>query len=53
MNAKETVTIPKKEYDELLDDSHLLNCLRAVGVDNWQGWDDAIDMYNNKDEECE
>lgn len=36
----------KKEILNLLDDYSLLQCLRAAGVDNWEGWDDAIDMYN-------
>lgn len=48
--SNETVTISKSEYDQLLDDSNLLSCLRACGVDNWQGWDDAIDMYDEEEE---
>jgi len=44
----ETVTISKKEYEELLDDSRLLNCLRNAGVDNWDGWDFAIEAYNGE-----
>ena len=39
------VTISEKEYQELLDDSLLLNCLRQAGVDNWDGWDGAVEMY--------
>tara|TARA_Y100000780_G_C13682823_1_gene416628 strand:- start:397 stop:588 length:192 start_codon:yes stop_codon:yes gene_type:complete len=33
-------------YKELIKDQHLLTCLQNNGVDNWQGWDDAIDEYN-------
>jgi hypothetical protein len=40
----ETVTITKEEYERLLEDSEFLNCLRAQGVDNWVGYDDAVDM---------
>lgn len=45
----ETVTITKSEYDRLLDDYKFLEALRAAGVDNWGGYDDACDIYNGKD----
>jgi len=32
------VTIPKKEYEELLKDSQFLMRLEAAGVDNWEGY---------------
>lgn len=44
MNNDETVTISLEEYNKLLDDALLLGCLRAAGVDNWDGWDYAIEM---------
>lgn len=49
---EEMITIPRKEYLELCDDSIFLNCLRNAGVDNWDGYDYAIDEYNlvNEDE---
>lgn len=40
-----TVTISQEEYDELVDDQILLDCLRNAGVDNWEGWDFAIEQY--------
>lgn len=40
-----TVTISKKEYEELLDDSLFLNCLRNNGVDNWDWYDEAVEEY--------
>lgn len=40
---EETVTIKKSEYDDLLEDSNFLRCLRAMGVDNWEGYGIAID----------
>lgn len=43
--AIETVTISRKEYEGLLDDQLLLNCLRNAGVDNWEGFDFAIEEY--------
>jgi hypothetical protein len=48
-NTEEMVTITKKEYEEFLDDARLLNCLRNAGVDNWEGWDIAMDEYHEED----
>jgi len=42
-SSQETVTISKSEYDQLLADSKLLNILRGAGVDNWDGWDYAME----------
>ena len=39
------ITISEEEYDSLLKDSILLNCLQMMGVDNWDGYDDAIEQY--------
>jgi hypothetical protein len=46
----ETVTIPKEEYEELLNDSHILSCLQNTGVDNWCGWDDAMELYHKEEQ---
>lgn len=42
---KELVTISKKEYLILKNDSSLLHYLINYGVDNWNGYDDAISEY--------
>ena len=47
---QETVTISKKEYEELLADSKLLLYLQGAGVDNWEGYDYAIEMMNAAEE---
>ena len=39
------VTIPKKEYDSLKEDSKWLSALEDAGVDNWSGWDFARELY--------
>ena len=41
---EETITISKKEYESLLEDQKLLQCLQDAGVDNWSGYDYAIEM---------
>ena len=38
------ITISKKEYEELLKDQKLLQALQGAGVDNWSGYDYAIEM---------
>lgn len=39
------VTITKAIYDQLCEDSDILNCLRNGGVDNWSGYDWAMKEY--------
>jgi len=36
------VEIDKEEYDDLLESSAILEALFAAGVDNWDGFDDAM-----------
>lgn len=40
----ETVTISKKEYDSLREDSRFLTALESAGVDNWSGYDFAREL---------
>ena len=51
--SEEMVTITKKEYDSLLEDSFFLECLRGAGVDNWSGYDYAIELKNESETETE
>lgn len=39
--------VDNKVYAKLLADSELLEALRAQGVDNWDGWYDAIESLND------
>ncbi|EKO3632370.1 YqaJ viral recombinase family protein [Vibrio metschnikovii] len=41
---EKTITIAKSEYDELLRKSDLLDALYAAGVDNWDGYSEAMEM---------
>lgn len=38
---EEMITITKKEYDSLVEDSNFLLALQSAGVDNWCGYDEA------------
>ena len=46
MSDDKKISISKEEYEALLNDSILLNCLQMMGVDNWDGYDEAIEQYN-------
>ena len=41
----EMVCIAQEKYQELLDSSRLLGCLYGAGVDNWEGYDIAMESY--------
>lgn len=46
----EEITISKKEYDRLQDRDWKLSCLEGAGVDNWCGYDYAMEEYCKEDE---
>lgn len=51
---KETkmISIPKEEYDDLIESRDWLNALEDAGVDNWNGCSFAHDlMQERKDDE--
>ena len=47
-NDDGTVTISQEFYGELFDDSNFLNCLRNAGIDNWDGYDEVCEEFNNE-----
>lgn len=42
-------TITQERLDALLDAEKKLMYLEAAGVDNWQGYDDAMEMMEQAD----
>ena len=42
----EMVTIKKEEYEKLKKDSEFLSALLAAGVDNWDGYDYAVEQLS-------
>lgn len=42
---EKTVTISQKEYESLKEDSRKLLCLESAGVDNWGGYDFAMEEF--------
>lgn len=41
----DTVTISKEDYEEMLNEIVWLRCLDEAGVDNWEGYSYASDLY--------
>lgn len=39
------VLISMKEYDEMSKETAWLSCLEQAGVDNWEGYDCASDLW--------
>ena len=41
--SEEQVTIAKSEYENLLERDKILSALEGAGVDNWEGFDIALE----------
>jgi len=41
------VIISMEYYRELVNDQAFLHCLKAAGVDNWEGYSEALEMMEN------
>lgn len=46
MDKDAMVTITKTEYDRLVKAEAVLNALLALGVDNWEGYAEAVRDVN-------
>lgn len=46
LTADDFVTVSRAEYDELKRGALLLGALQAAGVDNWHGFDHAVELFN-------
>ncbi|CAH0528452.1 hypothetical protein CTH30272_02137 [Allocatenococcus thiocycli] len=46
VQSETTITITTSEYDELMRKADLLDALYAAGVDNWDGYGEAMDMVS-------
>lgn len=45
------VEITQEEYLNLVENSKKLACLEAWGVDNWEGYGEAIEDYASQEDE--
>ncbi len=44
MTDNENITISRDRYEDLLDAEKRLDSLYAAGVDNWEGFDYALEL---------
>lgn len=45
---RDTVTIPRFEYERMLDSEKWYYALVDAGVDNWEGFDMACQIYSGE-----
>ena len=50
MENNDTITITVAEYEHLMSEQRVLNVLRRCGIDNWEYYDDALDMLDGEDD---
>lgn len=43
-----SITLSTHEYDRLKRDQNWLHCLEAAGVDNWPGYDFALEISRQR-----
>lgn len=48
LKSKEEIRISMQEYRRLLGAERMLEALEGAGVDNWQGYDTAMEIYNGE-----
>ena len=48
MKEEETITISLKEYKSLKEDEAFLAILEENGVDNWGGYSESVDIFQNE-----
>jgi hypothetical protein len=46
--SEEMITIPMARHAELVEAEHLLSALEAAGVDNWEGYDHAMEIMRSE-----
>ena len=48
---EDTITISMEEYERLVDAESTLEALICAGVDNWEGYDYAMSMLDEEEED--
>ena len=51
MKTRKMITIPEDDYNDLLESQAFLDCLEACGVDNWDGYEYAVEMLNSESDD--
>ncbi len=48
---QETIEISHADYLRLVEADEFLTALYAAGVDNWEGYSEAVNIFQENDEE--
>jgi hypothetical protein len=51
MTGEAVITIGVSEYMVLLKDQSFLNCLKRAGVDNWSGYEYALELLEEDEDD--
>ena len=51
--SEETVTIPARQFKNLIEARDELRALYAAGVDNWEGYDEVMRQLHGDEDEDE
>ncbi len=51
MTGEAVITIGVSEYMVLLKDQSFLNCLKNAGVDNWDGYEYALELLEEDEDD--
>ena len=46
--SDEMIMLPLESYESLMKDSKKLTALEAAGVDNWEGYGEAMDILREE-----
>ena len=47
MDKSKTIEIPEYRYKDLIHAEIMLSCLESAGVDNWEGYEYAMEQYGD------
>lgn len=48
---EDQILIGRDLYDSLMEDRKMLNALEGAGVDNWSGYDYAMELFKEEEDE--
>lgn len=50
-SKKDQILIDRDLYDSLMEDRRWVNALEGAGVDNWSGYDYAMELFKEEEDE--
>lgn len=47
-NNEQKVTIKREHYNEMMAELHFLRCLKSCGLEKWENYQDALEMFKEE-----